>query len=511
MRRSMTTSSCHAANVGKNGDTATDVRCMDDIVAKRYRGRMAPRPMLLVAAEDGTVYEHPTLEMTLDDGAQLLRVAKKDVIPLPEGWDLMAMPGTRPVGYDPQQGRFVTVEKFTVDGRTFAPWAVACHPPPGYVRAFHAGAHYLESVHPDDRLAQAARAEHERRTRKTLPILDGDESARPGLPLWAYTAVGATPKGTVAALFLADETSRWAPELYYQGDLQAKVAARLAEDPDNQVLRQLSSCATEYLCCCAQNIFYERWEGAVPIAPACTASCLGCLSKDPEWNTPTPQKRLKFSPSPDEIARVLAHHLERAPEPMVSFGQGCEGEPTMNGPVIVESIRRAREKTKRGVINVNTNGSRPETIRQCARAGASALRVSINTFDRDMYTAYYRPADYDFDDVVKSLYVGRDEGMHVSINLLIWPGWTDRVAEVDAISKLVEDGALQMIQLRNLCVDPGYFRSVLPPPEQRGMLLGMKGFVAELARRHPKLRFGTFNPRLAASWWDEVPAFAGRL
>jgi molybdenum cofactor biosynthesis enzyme MoaA len=171
----------------------------------------------------------------------------------------------------------------------------------------------------------------------------------------------------------------------------------------------------------------------------------------------------------------------------------------------------ARARTKRGIININTNGSRPETVRACAKAGATALRVSLNTFDREQYTLYYRPSDYDFSDVMKSLYVGRDEGMHISINLLIWPGWSDRMAEVDAISKVVEDGALHMIQLRNLCVDPGHYRTVLPAREQRGALLGMKGFVAELARRHPKLRFGTFNPRLAAEWYEDVPAFAGRL
>ena len=124
---------------------------------------------------------------------------------------------------------------------------------------------------------------------------------------------------------------------------------------------------------------------------------------------------------------------------------------------------------------------------------------------------YYRPADYDYDDVIRSFYVGKEMGMHISINRLIWPGWTDQMAEVDRISKLVDDGALHMVQLRNLCMDPGYFRQALPAREKRGMLLGMKGFVAELHRRHPRLRFGTFNPRLAADWWPEVPAFAGQL
>src|SRR5688500_15819767 len=94
------------------------------------------RPKLLVAAPDGSVYEHPTLEMALDDGCNTVRVGARDVIPIPPGWDLMAMPGTRPVGYDAQSGAFVTVKTFESEGKTFEPWAVAVHPPPGYVRAF---------------------------------------------------------------------------------------------------------------------------------------------------------------------------------------------------------------------------------------------------------------------------------------------------------------------------------------------------------------------------------------
>lgn len=477
------------------------------------RPKMPTRPMMLLAdPATGEVFEHPSYEMALDNGAEFLRPGKKDLVELPADWDLMAMPGTSPVGYDPAQGSFVTLSTFTTESdgesRTFSPCAVAVHPPPGYVRSHHAAAEYHEAIHPDERLRAEGKGRltlYQEPEPPPAPQSGGDGEARPGLPLWAYTAVGYGKRGPVAALFVADETSRWAPELYYQEDLSDRVEQRLAQDPDNKVLRQLAQCARDYLCCCAQNVFYERWEGAVPVAPACTAACLGCLSKDPEWNTPVPQKRLKFSPKPDEIARVMAHHLENAPEPMMSFGQGCEGEPTMNGPVLVESVRLARARTQRGIININTNGSRPEVIRDAARAGATALRISLNTFDPDVYTMYYRPADYTFDTVVESLYVGRDEGMHISINLLIWPGWTDRMAEVDRISRIVEDGALHMIQLRNLCVDPGYFRHALPPRETRGMLLGMKGFVDELHRRHPKLRFGTFNPRLAADWWDQVP------
>lgn len=475
------------------------------------------RPMLLVAdPTTGRVYEHPSYELAFDNGLDLVRPGKRDLIGIPEDWDLMAMPGTRPIGYDPESGRFVIVHELTVedeDGeRSFEPCAVGVHPPPGYVRTHHPAAEYLDQTHPDEKLRRAGGGrltiyqENHDIIGPAPSAPGGDGDSRPGLPLWAYTAVGFGKRGPVAALFLADETSRWSPDLYYQQDLGSLVEARVAEDPDNRVLKQLAQCATDYLCCCAQNVFYGRWEGAVPIAPACTAACLGCLSKDPEWNTPVPQKRLKFSPKPDEIARVMATHLERADEPMISFGQGCEGEPTMNGPVLVEAVRQTRERTKRGVININTNGSRPEVVRQAAKAGATALRVSLNTFDPEMYTAYYRPADYTFETVMETLRVGRDEGMHISINLLIWPGWTDRMAEVDAISEVVEAGCLHMIQLRNLCVDAGHYRTVLPGRERRGILLGMRPFVEELHRRHPKLRFGTFNPRLAAPWYEDVPS-----
>ncbi len=471
------------------------------------------RPRMLFASPAGEVFEHPTWELALDTGAEFVRPGRKDLVTIPDHWDIMTMAGTRPIGFDPDAGRFAELTTYTVerpDGsrETFEPLAVAVHPPPGYVRRYHSAAAYLDTLHPDEKFKSLGGG-------KLMVFQDdagavgGDDMARPGLPLWAYTAVGFAGDSKVAALFLADETSRWAPDLYYEPNLDELVARRLSDDPDNRVLKQLATCAKDYRCCCAQNIFYERWEGAVPTAPACTAACLGCLSKDPAWNTEAPQKRLKFSPKPGEIARIMAHHLETAAEPMVSFGQGCEGEPTMNGDVLVESVRLCRAETSKGVININTNGSRPEVIRRAAEAGANALRISINTFDRDVYNAYYRPADYTIDDVLQSLYIGRDQGMYLSINLLIWPGWTDRLQEVEDISALVEDGALHMIQLRNLCVDPGHFRTVLPDKDKRGLLLGMRGFVDELHRRHPTLRFGTFNPRLAAPWYEEVPPWVG--
>jgi molybdenum cofactor biosynthesis enzyme MoaA len=243
------------------------------------------------------------------------------------------------------------------------------------------------------------------------------------------------------------------------------------------------------------------------MAPACNAACLGCLSKDAEWDAPTPQKRLKFSPAADDIGRVIAHHLLHAPEPMASFGQGCEGEPTLSADPLVDGVTKARAATRQGVIHLNTNGSRPDVVRRAAVAGINSIRVSVNTFDEGVFSAYYRPKDYTLKDLVESLRVARDAGLYKCINLLIWPGWSDTYAEVELLSGLYQQGLLDMIQLRNLCVDPAHYAKVLPMTRTR--VLGMRGFVNELHSRHPTLRFGTFNPRLASPWFADVPPWVG--
>ncbi|MBV5345336.1 MAG: hypothetical protein JZU63_07315, partial [Rhodoferax sp.] len=58
-----------------------------------------------------------------------------------------------------------------------------------------------------------------------------------------------------------------------------------------------------------------------------------------------------------EIAAVAVPHLQRAEHAIVSFGQGCEGEPLLQAQTIAQAIRRIRKKTSRGTINLNSNAS----------------------------------------------------------------------------------------------------------------------------------------------------------
>jgi len=66
---------------------------------------------------------------------------------------------------------------------------------------------------------------------------------------------------------------------------------------DNRIIKQLSECALQYQCFTAQNIFYKRWEGGIPVSPVCNARCLGCISLQPAECCPSPQSRIDFTPT----------------------------------------------------------------------------------------------------------------------------------------------------------------------------------------------------------------------
>ena len=57
-----------------------------------------------------------------------------------------------------------------------------------------------------------------------------------------------------------------------------------------------------------------------------------------------PQCRLTFTPTPEEVVEIMRFHASRETErPVFSFGQGCEGEPLTEAPLLIESVRRYRE------------------------------------------------------------------------------------------------------------------------------------------------------------------------
>jgi molybdenum cofactor biosynthesis enzyme MoaA len=186
-------------------------------------------------------------------------------------------------------------------------------------------------------------------------------------------------------------------------------------------------------------------------------------------------------------------HLESAPFPLVSFGQGCEGEPLLMWETIRESILEIRKHTSNGSININTNGSKPASVMALREAGLDSMRVSTNSVRKHVYEAYYRPNNYKFEDIVESMKVMRLSGGWVSINYFVFPGMTDSIDEYEALRQLIIDTDINMIQWRNFNIDPDWYLGKIGMADT-GECLGMKQMLELIREEFPKLKFGYFNP-----------------
>ncbi|HEY7676075.1 MAG TPA: radical SAM protein [Candidatus Methylomirabilis sp.] len=415
---------------------------------------------LVYADERGRLYDHPQLTMAGKSGAVCVPVPDEDLIPLPEGTRFFTMPGSRPVGIVPGARRCQGLAEAPGNGGGPGPaLAAAAFLPPGYTRTLLPATHYPAPALP--------------------------------LPLWGYTALGWQGGRFVAAAVRVDPIDHSEPRHYDDRVLLPTIEERMRRSPDNRLLRQLIICATEYHCLPAKNIFLGRWEAPIPTSPRCNADCVGCLSFQPAGKVRSSHDRIAFVPTPEEIAEACVAHLEAAPEPIVSFGQGCEGEPLQNAPVLEQAIRLIRERTAEGTINLNTNGSFPERVARLCAAGLDSIRVSLNSPDPARYAAYYRPDLYGVEQVVASIKTAKGHGIYTTINLLVFPGVTDAEDEAEGILRLVRDTGLDMIQLRNLCIDPDLYLRSIPLPA--GRPLGIRSFIRLLRREFPRLELGYVN------------------
>jgi pyruvate-formate lyase-activating enzyme len=198
---------------------------------------------------------------------------------------------------------------------------------------------------------------------------------------------------------------------------------------------------------------------------------VGCISElDSASAIPSPQTRIAYEPQSAELARIGIHHLERVEDGIVSFGQGCEGEPLLRATLIAPAIEAIRARRANGTINLNTNGSLPRSLGRLIDAGLQAVRISLNSFRPGVYAAYYRPTGYDLDDVLASIALAVRCGLRVSLNYLTHPGVTDERAEVEAMEAFLAGHPVSMIQTRTLNIDPElYFARVGRPVEPLGM------------------------------------------
>ena len=321
-----------------------------------------------------------------------------------------------------------------------------------------------------------------------LPAYERDSDA-PALPLFGYTFACAIDDELHVAAMRTDESEDWQPRHFKPNQLEGFVDERLKAAGANRVLRQLALCSLDYHCFTAQNVFLERGEAALPVSPTCNARCVGCISEqEPDSGVPSPQTRIAEEMTARELAQIAIHHLERVPDGIVSFGQGCEGEPLLRSVAIAKAIELIRRDRSNGTINLNTNGSLPLAVQRCIDAGLQSVRVSLNSFRPAAYAAYYRPIGYDLNDVFASIRLASAAGLRVSLNLLTHPGVTDDVAELEAMRAFLPTVKVDMIQTRTLNIDPEwYFATVGRPAEA----LGMREAIAEM--RGAGVRVGNFT------------------
>jgi pyruvate-formate lyase-activating enzyme len=318
-------------------------------------------------------------------------------------------------------------------------------------------------------------------TRLLVPAYSTEEGA-PTLPLYGYTFACVVDDELYVAAMRTDESEDWQPRYFANDELETILTQRIASDPQNRVLRQVALCSREYGCFTAQNVFLERGEAALPVSPKCNARCVGCISEqEPEAQLPSPQTRIGFETSPEELARVAIHHLDRVADGIVSFGQGCEGEPLLRGVTIARAIELIRADRSNGTINLNTNGSMTGELERCIDAGLQAVRVSLNSFRPEMYAAYYRPLGYSLKNVFDSIHIASERGLRVSLNLLTHPGVTDDAEEIAAMTSFLRNIRVDMIQTRTLNIDPEWYYATVGRPKAP---LGMRHAVEAIRGAH---------------------------
>jgi wyosine [tRNA(Phe)-imidazoG37] synthetase (radical SAM superfamily) len=419
------------------------------------------RPKLLFADDRGTIYDHPFLEMAGASGTRPVRPAAKDLVRLPAMSRLYFHPGCPPYGYDPRRRRFVLVREAKVGRRTVRCHAVSAFIQQGWVRLL-------------------------------LPAMDYG-GKKEMLPMWAYSTVGFHDEGYYAPAFEIDDNFRWHPDNFDDRalNLTARVQRRLKEFPGNRLVEHLRRCAVHYHCFAAKNFFHLRWEAPIPTSPACNSGCLGCISQQPDGACVAPQERIAFVPEQAEIVEPMVRHLNEAPDPIVSFGQGCEGEPIMQWERISQSIAAMRSRTAAGTINLNTNGSVPRFVDAICASGLDSIRVSLSSARPEMYARYYRPRGYGFEDVLESIRTARRRGVFTMLNYLIFPGLTDQPSEYEALRRLVGELQPDLIHMKNLNIDPDFYWTAMAPPDEPGMGLGL--FKERLAAEFPGLQFGYYN------------------
>jgi len=415
----------------------------------------------VVANQAGEIFDLKGYAALGMAGPLLVPLSVDNTIPMPYGGELMFLPDRSPTLYNIGKNSIETLSENPYSpGEVIFP--VAAFNSPGYVITY-------VSAYTED----------------------------PGigfLPLFSYGAVGWHRGRFRPAAIQVDRERRQDLRLMKKEKIIAGVHSMRKKMPGNRLRSHLEKCALKYGCPAAKNFFIGRYEAPLPTSRRCNAQCLGCLSFQKNHEIPISQERIAFTPTPEEIAEVALTHIRRVKKCVVSFGQGCEGDPLLAADVIEPAIRMIRSATGRGTINMNTNASRPDILGRLFDAGLDSMRVSLNSVRKEFYDRYFMPKGYGFSEVIKSIDRAIRKKKFVSLNYLNCPGFTDTPEEMKALISFLKHHAIHMIQWRNLNYDPVKYLRVMNNRAQHGKSLGMEAVLTRIRKSYPGLKHGYFNP-----------------
>jgi len=415
----------------------------------------------LVANGAGEIFELDGYAAVGMAGAKFAPLTVDQTRNLPHGSELMYLPDRKPVLLNINTGKLETLQNNPYEpGEVIFP--VAAFNSPGYV-------------------ITRISAYHETQKSQTLP-------------LFSYGAVGWHKKGFRSAVVRVDPEPRQDLRRMPRADVIAGIDRMRQQMPDNRLRAHLDKCALTYGCPAGKNFFLGRYEAPLPTSKQCNARCLGCLSLQQNSGIHHSQDRITFTPSPEEIAEVALAHIKHVEKSVVSFGQGCEGDPLLAAHVIEPAIRRIRSQTDRGTINMNTNGSLPARLKPLFDAGLDSIRISMNSVRKECYGAYFRPQGYGFADVLASIEIALARKKFVAINYLNCPGFSDTPGEADALAEFLQRFPIRMIQWRNLNFDPARYWKNMDAVASPGEPMGMEILLQQIREQFPDLKFGYFNP-----------------
>ena len=415
----------------------------------------------VVADKDGKIFEleeYAAVGMAADNFTPL---STSNTIDMPYGGEFMLIPERSPVVFNLKTNKLETLKEnpYSSGGPIFP---VAAFNSPGYVIS-HVSA-YREK--------------------------QGAEY----LPLFSYGAVGWHKGGFKTAVCLVDAERRQDLRLMPLEKVITGVRRMKKKMPQNRLRDHLENCALKYGCPAAKNFFLGRYEAPLPTSKSCNARCIGCISLQKETGIKNSQERISFTPSPEEISEIALEHIRKVKRSVVSFGQGCEGDPLLAAHVIEPAIKLIRSKTDLGTINMNTNGSMPEIMERLFDAGVDSIRVSMNSVRKECYDAYFRPKGYAFSDVIKSMDKALGRKIFVSINYLNCPGFTDSSEEQAALFSFLKRHPVNFIQWRNLNFDPLRYWKIMSGVTSMSAPVGISEVLSMIRKEFPDLKHGYFNP-----------------